>query len=202
MTAIDPGIAVIACGQDAGWNAPLLDRDADILRSLSIHTLIGHPVPAETPAETVFRWIMAFPVWDEAYLADLGRRMGERVTPPRLAITELHVMPSEPSRPPDDRRGALPGRGPQRVDPAGRPGGADHPHRAREPWRRLEEGARVRLAEPGPSRPPALQDGAGARAGAAARDRPGLLRPTAPRPARRGERAVPGRGRPSGRRRR
>jgi alpha-N-arabinofuranosidase len=92
MRAVDPSILLIACGQDASWNEPLIERASDILRSLSIHTLIAHTVPAETPPETVFRSVMAFPVWYESHLSDLGRRMAKRVPSPRLAITELHVM--------------------------------------------------------------------------------------------------------------
>lgn len=92
MKAVDPTIEVIACGQDAYWNEPLIERCADILRSVSIHTLIAHSVPPDTPVERVYRSIAAFPVWYERHLAELGRQMAQRVKPPRIAITELQIM--------------------------------------------------------------------------------------------------------------
>jgi len=92
MKAVDPTIEVIACGQDAYWNEPLIERCADILRSVSIHTLIAHSVPLDTPVERVYRSIAAFPVWYERHLAELGRQMAQRVKPPRIAITELQIM--------------------------------------------------------------------------------------------------------------
>jgi alpha-N-arabinofuranosidase len=92
MKAVDPTIEVIACGQDAHWNEPLIERCADILRSLSIHTLIAHSVPPDTPTERIYRSIAAFPVWYEGHLAELGRQMARRVKPPRIAITELQIM--------------------------------------------------------------------------------------------------------------
>ncbi|MEJ5252962.1 MAG: hypothetical protein HPY54_15335 [Chthonomonadetes bacterium] len=96
MKAVDPTIEVIACGQDAHWNEPLIERCADILRSLSIHTLIAHSVPADAPVERVYRSIAAFPVWYEGHLAELGRQMARRVKPPRIAITELQIMTPNP----------------------------------------------------------------------------------------------------------
>lgn len=68
MKAVDPTIEIIACGQDAHWNEPLIERCADILRSLSIHTLIAHSVPADVPVEQAYRSIAAFPVWYEGHL--------------------------------------------------------------------------------------------------------------------------------------
>ncbi len=96
MKAVDPTIEVIACGQDAHWNEPLIERCSDILRSLSIHTLIAHSVPADAPVERVYRSIAAFPVWYEWHLAELGRQMARRVKPPRIAITELQIMTPNP----------------------------------------------------------------------------------------------------------
>lgn len=96
MKAVDPNIVFIACGQDAHWNEPLIERCADILRSLSIHTLIAHAVPADAPVERVYRSIAAFPVWYEGHLAELGRQMARRVKPPRIAITELQIMTPNP----------------------------------------------------------------------------------------------------------
>lgn len=96
MKAVDPTVEVIACGQDAHWNEPLIERCADILRSLSIHTLIAHSVPADATVERVYLSIAGFPVWYEGHLAELGRQMVRRVKPPRIAITELQIMTPNP----------------------------------------------------------------------------------------------------------
>jgi alpha-N-arabinofuranosidase len=92
MKAVDPTIEIIACGQDARWNEPVIEQAADILRSLSIHTLIAHRVPPETDPETVYRSVMAFPAWYEGHLKELAEQMARKVTPPRIAITELQIM--------------------------------------------------------------------------------------------------------------
>ncbi len=97
MKAVDPTIHIIACGQDARWNAPMIEKNADILRSLSIHTLIAHGVPRDANPEEVYRSLAAFPVWYESHLTALGKQMAQKVTPPRIAITELQIM--TPSRP-------------------------------------------------------------------------------------------------------
>lgn len=96
MKAVDPTVEIIACGQDAHWNEPLIEQCADILRSLSIHTLIAHSVPADAPVERAYRPIAAFPVWYEGHLAALAKQMVRRVRPPRIAITELQIMTPNP----------------------------------------------------------------------------------------------------------
>ena len=93
MRAVDASIKLIANGQDPNWNAPIIERDARILRSLSIHLLMGSSIPADTSPETVFRSFMALPVWCEEHLKGLGQQMAQGgVTEPRLAITELQIF--------------------------------------------------------------------------------------------------------------
>ena len=93
MKARDPSILFIANGQDPEWNEPTVREDADILRSLSIHCLMGSGMPADTPKEDVFKSYMALPVWFEGQLREMGRRMAEvGVTDPKLALTELQIF--------------------------------------------------------------------------------------------------------------
>ncbi|HIE50131.1 MAG TPA: hypothetical protein EYP85_00070 [Armatimonadetes bacterium] len=99
MRARDPDILFIANGQHAAWNGPIIQRDAQILHSLSIHTLIGGGVPADTPPETVFRSLMAYPTWYEGHLQALGRQMAQGGVRPRLAITELQIFTNKPNLP-------------------------------------------------------------------------------------------------------
>ena len=93
MKARDPSILFIANGQYPDWNAPTIREDADILRSLSIHCLMGSPIPADTSPESVFQSYMALPVWFEGYLGDMGDQMKRGgVKDPHLALTELQVF--------------------------------------------------------------------------------------------------------------
>ena len=93
MKARDPSILFIANGQYPEWNEPTIREDADILRSLSIHCLMGSPIPADTPAESVFQSYMALPVWFEGYLREMGDQMAHAgVKDPRLALTELQIF--------------------------------------------------------------------------------------------------------------
>ncbi|MBM3213232.1 hypothetical protein FJZ33_13515, partial [Candidatus Poribacteria bacterium] len=54
MVAVDSKIKIIANGQDMRWNAPIIKRKWDILRSLSIHTLIGGGTPENADPNEVF----------------------------------------------------------------------------------------------------------------------------------------------------
>jgi alpha-N-arabinofuranosidase len=93
MEARDPSILFIANGQDPEWNEPTIREDADILRSLSIHCLMGNQIPADSPPEAVFRSYMALPVWFEDYLRGMGDQMAKGgVKDPKLALTELQVF--------------------------------------------------------------------------------------------------------------
>jgi len=93
MSAVDPTIKFIANGQYPEWNAPIIERNAKILRSLSIHCLMGEPIPAEADPEAVFRSYMALPVWFEGYLRSLGKQMADGgVADPHIALTELQMF--------------------------------------------------------------------------------------------------------------
>ncbi|NOY07476.1 MAG: hypothetical protein GXP33_01355, partial [Spirochaetes bacterium] len=99
MTAVDPDIKVIANGQDLKWNAPIIREDSDILRSLSIHTLIGGGTSKyEDPVE-VFKSLMAYTYYYKNILRKLGEQMAERVKVPKFAITELQIFTNKPMLP-------------------------------------------------------------------------------------------------------
>ena len=99
MMAVDPKIKIIANGQDARWNAPIIRRKSDILRSLSIHTLIGGGTPENTDPEDVFKSLMAFTTFYESHLRELGKQMAEKVKEPKFAVTELQVFTNRPNLP-------------------------------------------------------------------------------------------------------
>lgn len=93
MLARDPDILLIANGQDQNWNPPIIRKDADILRSLSTHCLLGHPVSPDTPAERVFLAFMALTAWHEDHYRHLAKQMVDGgMKEPRLALTELQIF--------------------------------------------------------------------------------------------------------------
>ena len=100
MKARDPGIQFVGLGQNPGWNAPVIAADAKILRSLSVHYLIGNGVSEDTPAEKAYLGLMAFTVWAENDLRGMLKQMSdEGVTDPKLAITEMMIYTQKRSLP-------------------------------------------------------------------------------------------------------
>ncbi len=99
MTAVDPDIKVIANGQDLKWNGPIIREDSDILRSLSIHTLIGGSTSKYTDPEEVFKSLMAYTYYYKDILRNLGKQMAEGVKIPKFAITELQIFTNKPMLP-------------------------------------------------------------------------------------------------------
>jgi alpha-L-arabinofuranosidase len=99
MKAVDPAIMIIANGQDAAWNAPLIERKSGILRSLSIHSLIGDGFPADADPEKVFESLMGYTYHYEEYLRGLGRLMAATCPTPRFAVTELQIFTNKPQLP-------------------------------------------------------------------------------------------------------
>ncbi len=92
MTAVDPDIKVIANGQDLRWNGPIIREDSDILRSLSIHTLIGGGTSKYEDVTDVFKSLMAYTYYYPELISELGSQMAEKVKKPEFAITELNVF--------------------------------------------------------------------------------------------------------------
>ncbi len=93
MTAVDPRIKLIANGRDRlSWNGPIIQQDSDILRSLSIHTLIGGGTSKYADLTEVFKSLVAYTYYYPQLLKELGSQMAERVDKPEFAITELNVF--------------------------------------------------------------------------------------------------------------
>ncbi len=93
MLARDPSIVLIANGQDPKFNAPVIARHPGIIRSLSVHYLIGHEVPADTCPETVYNALVAFPVFAEQDILAMTKAMADGgVADPKIAITELMLF--------------------------------------------------------------------------------------------------------------
>jgi len=99
MTAVDPNIKTIANGQSLKWNAPLIQKDSDILRSLSLHTLVGGGTSQYLNPTDIFKSLMAFTFSYADELRALGAQMAKRVKDPKLAITELQIFTNKPSLP-------------------------------------------------------------------------------------------------------
>jgi len=99
MIAVDPTIKIIANGQNFKWNAPIIERKSDILRSLSIHTLIGGGTPDDADPEDVFKSLMAYTFFYAGHLNKLGEQMSQGVKEPKLAVTELQVFTNKSGLP-------------------------------------------------------------------------------------------------------
>jgi len=92
MKAVDPTIKTIATGQYPEWNGPVIERDSDILRSLSLHTVIAHRTPPETDPLEVYESIMAYTSYYPTELQILSDQMAEYIKEPKLAVTELQIF--------------------------------------------------------------------------------------------------------------
>ena len=99
MIAVDPTIEIIANGQNRQWNAPIVQRKSDILRSLSIHSLIGGGTPEDVDPAEVFESLMAYTYFYARHLRDLGEQMAEGVKEPKFAVTELQIFTRGPNLP-------------------------------------------------------------------------------------------------------
>jgi len=92
MIKVDPGIKFIANGYDLDWNEKVIARKGSIIRSLSIHPLIGGRLPKDIPPEDVYHSIIGFTYWSVQYLEQLKNMMLKAVREPKLAVTELQIM--------------------------------------------------------------------------------------------------------------
>ncbi|MBD3183052.1 hypothetical protein GF312_12225 [Candidatus Poribacteria bacterium] len=99
MKAVDPDILIIANGQDKKWNAPIVREKPGILRSLSIHTLIGGGTPDDADPDEVFESLMAYTFFYKEHLKELAEQMGQTVDKPMFAITELQIFTNKPMLP-------------------------------------------------------------------------------------------------------
>ncbi|NOZ04591.1 MAG: hypothetical protein GXO92_08350 [FCB group bacterium] len=92
MKAVDPTIKTIANGQYPKWNAPVIKRNPDILRSLSLHTVVAHRTPPDSDPKEVYESIMAYTSYYPTELKILADQMAEYIKEPKIAVTELQIF--------------------------------------------------------------------------------------------------------------
>lgn len=92
MLAVDPSIRIIANGHDAAWNEQVVAQAGKTVQTLSVHTLEGHHIPAESDPEAVYLEYMGFAANYGNHLRDLAAPMKAAGLTPRLAITELSIF--------------------------------------------------------------------------------------------------------------
>ncbi len=95
MKAVDPTIKTIANGQYPEWNAPVIKRNPDILRSLSLHTVVAHRTPPDSDPLEVYESIMAYTSYYPTELQILSDQMAEYIEEPKIAVTELQIFINE-----------------------------------------------------------------------------------------------------------
>ncbi len=91
MTAVDPTIDFIACGFDADWNRTVVQRNAQTVRSFSVHTLPGYGITGPADPREVYLELMGFLAGYAAELRSRAAPMVEAGITPRLAITEIQT---------------------------------------------------------------------------------------------------------------
>jgi alpha-N-arabinofuranosidase len=99
MRRRDPKIRFIANGDNLDWNEPLVERCPDILRSVSLHTLIGGGMPETTAPEKVWWSVAGYP-WEYRHqLQQLSDQLRNHVPRGVLAITELQIFTNRANLP-------------------------------------------------------------------------------------------------------
>jgi len=97
MLATDDSLKLVACGAPPWWGEPwndlLFTKNADILRSVTDHILVGGRIdPASDPSD-VYRDFMVFPQAYEGEYAKWREKMtAAGVAEPRMAVTELQLF--------------------------------------------------------------------------------------------------------------
>ena len=100
MLAVDPSLLLIANGQSLEWNRPLVARKGDLVRSLSLHTLIGGGgARQETDAERVYQALMGYTTAYDGHLQALSDQAKQGILDPKIAITELQIFTNVPHLP-------------------------------------------------------------------------------------------------------
>jgi len=100
MSKVDPNIKFIANGYGLEWNKVLIRRKGNILRSLSIHLLIGDMIQRENvQREDVYHGLIAYTYWLRSYLKRIKKEMLKKVKEPKIAITELQIFTKDPNLP-------------------------------------------------------------------------------------------------------
>ncbi|MDQ0920795.1 alpha-N-arabinofuranosidase [Paenibacillus sp. V4I5] len=98
MKAIDPGIRLLACGNEKmDWNITLLERAAEQIDYLTLHLYHGYNrfgMNAHTPKEERYKAILSYPEWTRETVRQLREMFGTsaRYAHLKLAITEYNMM--------------------------------------------------------------------------------------------------------------
>jgi len=100
MSKVDPNIKFIANGYDLEWDKVLTQRKGDILRSLSIHLLIGGEISKEkVQKDDVYHGLIGYTYWLRGYLKKIRDEMLKKIKEPKIAITELQLFTRHPNLP-------------------------------------------------------------------------------------------------------
>jgi len=100
MSKVDPSIKFIANGYGLEWDKVLVQRKAGILRSLSIHLLIGGRISKENVQnDDVYHGLIGYTYWLRSYLEKIRDEMQKKVKEPKIAITEQQVFTNRPYLP-------------------------------------------------------------------------------------------------------
>ncbi len=99
MLDADPDIELIANGDNAEWNHALVERNGDSVRSISVHSLPGSQIPADSDPEAVYLEFMAHAAGYDDHLRALAAPMVDAGLTPNLAVTELQVFTNKPTLP-------------------------------------------------------------------------------------------------------
>jgi alpha-N-arabinofuranosidase len=92
MRKVDPNILFIANGHSQEWNAEVAKRKPELLRSLSVHTLVGGGTPGDADPADTFQALMAHAHAYPDLLGQLAAPMRRAGLRPRLAITERSAL--------------------------------------------------------------------------------------------------------------
>jgi alpha-L-arabinofuranosidase len=99
MLEADPDIEIIANGDDAAWNQALVERNGADVRSISVHSLPGGQIPADSDPEAVYLEFMAHAAGYDDHLRQLAAPMVAAGLTPNLAVTELQVFTNKRTLP-------------------------------------------------------------------------------------------------------
>ncbi|WP_261305270.1 alpha-L-arabinofuranosidase C-terminal domain-containing protein [Paenibacillus andongensis] len=98
MKAVDPGITLLACGDDKmDWNKTLLERAAEHIDYLTLHLYHGcnrFGMNNHTPSEERYKAMVSYPEWTRETVRQLRELFGlsDRYAHLKLAVTEYNTM--------------------------------------------------------------------------------------------------------------
>ncbi|HID23416.1 MAG TPA: hypothetical protein EYP14_13600 [Planctomycetaceae bacterium] len=99
MKGRDPSIRLIATGNNQRWNRVLVERCADILQRVSLHTLIGGGISPQADPQRVWWSVVGYPWAYRHQIQALSGQLRRRVPNGTIAITELQIFTNRPRLP-------------------------------------------------------------------------------------------------------